>query len=269
MSITSCQAPNIDPACRSIAAWLSAVIGKPVLFVEGSGWQERARRVDEGAVDAAWMCGTWYLKRKDDLGQSLALLAAPVMLGRRYGDQAVYFSDVVVRRESPFTTFEDLRGAAWAYNEPDSHSGYHVVRYHLASLGERKGYFGSVVEAGSHQAALALILEGSVDAAAIDSTVLETEFRLHPGLEARVRIVTNLGPSPMPPWVGRGDLDLGLVRELRQALTSMHESVEGRMVLAEAGWARFAQVTDKDYDPLRAMLRQGKGVRLSAEASSV
>jgi len=268
LSITSCQAPNVDPTCRSVAAWLSAVIEKPVLFVEDCGWQERARRLDEGAVDVAWMCGTWYLKRKDDLGQSLALLAAPVMLGRRYGDRPIYFSDIVVRREAPFASFDDLRGAVWAYNEPDSHSGYHVVRCHLARLGERAGYFGGVVEAGSHQAALALILEGSVDAAAIDSTVLETEFRLRPGLEGRVRTVTTLGPSPMPPWVGRGDLDPVLVRALQQALTHMHESAEGRMILTEAGWARFARVTDADYDPLRAMLRQGEGVNLSAEPRS-
>lgn len=239
-----------------------------MLFVEDCGWQERALRVDEGAVDVAWMCGTWYLKRKDDLCQSLALLAAPVMLGRRYGNRPVYFSDIVVRREAPFSSFDDLRGAIWAYNEPDSHSGYHVVRYHLAKLGERAGYFGRVVAAGSHQAALALILEGSVDAAAIDSTVLETELQLHPSLGERVRIITTLGPSPMPPWVVRGDLDPALVKALQQALTCMHESAEGRKVLAEAGWARFARVADADYDPLRAMLRQGEGVRLRAEPAS-
>lgn len=268
LSITSCQAPIDDPACRSIITWLGAVLPRPVQFVDDCGWQERARRVDDGAVDVAWMCGTWYLKRRDTLGMPVSLLAAPVMLGSRYGDRPIYFSDVVVRREAPFLTFGDLRGAAWAYNEPDSHSGYHVVRWHLAKLGERRGFFGRVIEAGSHEAALKLILDGNVDAAAIDSTVLEAELRLHPDLGHKMRVVATLGPSAMPPWVGRGDLAPKLVTDLQQALSRMHEDAGGRKILTEAGWARFAIVGDGDYDPLRAMLRQGDGVRLSVEPPS-
>ena len=82
-------------------------------------------------------------------------------------------SDVIVRADSPFLSFADLRGAVWAYNEPRSHSGYNVVRYHLAAKGMPAAYFGRVVESGSHHNSLQMILQRSIDAAAIDSTVLE------------------------------------------------------------------------------------------------
>jgi phosphonate transport system substrate-binding protein len=91
--------------------------------------------------------------------------------GACYKDRPVYFSDVVVRRDSKFHTFADLRGASWAYNEPGSHSGYNVVGYHLATLGEGSGYFGQVVESGAHQVSLQMILDGRIDASAIDSLV--------------------------------------------------------------------------------------------------
>ncbi len=268
LTFTSCQAPNADPACRSVIAWLGRAIGQPVTFDEFHPWQERARRFDEGAVDVAWQCGAWYVTRKDTLGLALTPLVAPVMAHPRYRNRPVYFSDIVVRRDAPFTDFASLRGAVWAFNEPDSHSGYHVVRHYLASLGERAGYFDRVIEAGSHQAALALILKGSADAAAIDSTVLETELALQPGLGDAVRIVTTLGPSPMPPWVARGGLDPGVSQALRQAFTEMHLTGDGRAVLALTGWESFAPVADADYDPLRSMLRLAEGTRLGRAPGS-
>ena len=104
----------------------------------------------------------------------MELLAVPVPAGPRYHGRPIYFSDVIVRKQSPFQTFADLRGAAWAYNEPRTlHSGYNVVRAYLAELGERDGYFGGVVESGAHQPSIEMIVDGRADCSAIDSTVLE------------------------------------------------------------------------------------------------
>lgn len=84
-------------------------------------------------------------------GLDLAVpVAAPVLQGERYGGRPVYFSDVIVRRDGPYRSFLDLRGRSWAYNEPLSHSGYGITRYHLVRLGETSGFFGEVVEAGFH-----------------------------------------------------------------------------------------------------------------------
>jgi phosphonate transport system substrate-binding protein len=90
----------------------------------------------------------------------IELLAAPVMQGSRYEQRPIYFSDVVVHRDSPFHSLAQLRGASWAYNEPRSHSGHLLTRYYLETRGEGgpEGYFGAVIAAGSHQRALELIL---------------------------------------------------------------------------------------------------------------
>jgi phosphonate transport system substrate-binding protein len=37
-------------------------------------------------------------------------VAAPVLRGDRYGGRPIYFSDVIVPRESPARSFDDLRG---------------------------------------------------------------------------------------------------------------------------------------------------------------
>ncbi|MFN2190547.1 MAG: phosphate/phosphite/phosphonate ABC transporter substrate-binding protein, partial [Candidatus Promineifilaceae bacterium] len=180
-------------------------------------------------------------------------LAAAVMEGKRYGDRPVYFSDIVVRTDSPLLNFADLEGCIWAYNEPNSHSGYNVVRYHLATLGELYGFFGQVIESGAHQKSLEMILNGEVDASAIDSTVLETELTLQPDLSDKLRVIESLGPSPIPPWIVSKNLPAATRYALRQTFLEMHRDYQGAAILKSARIKRFEAVTDIDYDSIREM----------------
>src|SRR5262249_11092873 len=150
-------------------------------------------------------------------------------------------------------------------NEPGSQSGYNVSRYHLALRGETWEFFGRVIRTGSHQNSLRELLAGRLQATAIDSTVLETEFELQPGLRDRVRIVDVMGPSPIPPWVVQSRLPLELRQTLRALLVNMHDDPAGRAALAVGRLARFATVSDEDYDAIRDMERIAGHINLAAE----
>ena len=180
----------------------------------------------------------------------------------RYQNRPIYFSDVVVRRDSHFRTFADLRGASWAYNERESHSGYNVVRYHLATHGEESAYFGDVVESGAHLTSLRMILERQVDASAIDSVVLGLESQRRPALRAAIRVIESLGPSPIPPLVVSRSLPPGIRNTLRESLLHMHEDTHGQTILANIRIVRFACVEDRDYDAIRSMTRAAERATL-------
>lgn len=179
---------------------------------------------------------------------------------KRYQDQPVYFSDLVVHQNSRFTSFADLRGATAAYNEPRSFSGYYALRYYLTILGETVDYFGRLVESGSHQRSLQFICEGQVDVAAIDSTVLEQALLDHPLYHEQLRTIGVIGPNVMPPWVASTHLPQAVRVHLRNLLIQMHQNEQGVAQLAGTSVARFAPVADQDYDPMRAMLRRAVGV---------
>lgn len=264
LTLTSLQAANADRDIRAIAAYLTGKLGLPVAFADAPRWQDREALFDRGEVQLAWLCGLVYVNKRD-AGQPIDLLAAPVMRGERYADQPVYFSDVVVRADSPFQSFADLRGKSWSYNNPGSHSGFNITRYHLATLDETGRFFGRVMEAGAHQRSLALTLAGEIDASAIDSTVLETELRLRPEIAGQIRIIDRLGPSPIPPWVIRPEVPPGLVSALRRAFVEMHTDPAGAALLAGAQMLRFAPVTDGDYDPIRRMAALGAAISLSTD----
>jgi phosphonate transport system substrate-binding protein len=259
--LTSLQAANADPSIRAIAEHLSGKLGLSVTFADARRWQDREILFDRGEVQIAWLCGLVYVEKRD-AGAPIDLLAAPVMDGPHYAGRPVYFSDVVVRADSPFHTFADLRGARWAYNNIGSHSGYNITRYHLAKLGEDGRFFGRVVEAGSHQRSLAMILAGEIDAAAMDSTVLETELGLHPEMAGQIRTVERFGPSPIPPWVVRREVPSELVAALRRCFVEMHTDPAGATLLSQVQMLRFAAVIDSDYDPIRRMAALAERVTL-------
>lgn len=259
--LTTCQAPNSDYLLRVVSDYLAEQTGLPINFDVRADWPERYAELERGTMHAAWICGAPYVRLRGR-GIAVELLAAPVWKGDRYQDRPVYFSDVLVREDSPFTRFEDLRGARFAVNEPGSLSGYECVRGELARRGEPGPFFGAVFASGAHQNSLALILSGEVDAAAIDTTVLEEEIRRQPGLAARLRAIHTIGPAPMPPVVAAAALSPKTRTLLRDALVSMHTTAHGAQILAGLPVARFAAISDADYEPLRALLARAEQVSL-------
>ena len=243
----------MDDACRAILAQLGQRLALEIEFDDHPAWEARQRALDANAIDFGWICGAPYVKRVD-AGAGFDLLAAPVMRGTRYAGRAVYFSDFVVRRDSRFRQLEDLAGAVWAYNEPESYSGFHVVRHALAEAGLDFGFFGRVVETGAHQVSIEQIRRGAVDGAAIDSSVLDWLAARDPRLVAELRVIGTLGPSPMPPWVVAKHVSRPVREVLRRAFTTLHCDPAARETLAAAGIERFAAAHDADYDPIRRVL---------------
>lgn len=249
----SCQADNTFPVSQALANYLSRRISRPVIFLEEISWQDAYQGINSGEIELGWICGWPYTQIVDELCPPVKLLVAPVMRGDRYGDVPRYYSDVVVRRDSEFATFTDLRGGTWAYNEPGSQSGYHIIRYQLATMGEDERFFGRVVQSGSHARSLSMILDREVDSAAIDTTVLEWEIERDNHLAQNLRVIATLGPSPIPPIVASTGLPEHLFNELRDQLLLMNTSADGQAVLDLGCLTRFSAVTDSDYDEIRRM----------------
>jgi phosphonate transport system substrate-binding protein len=248
--------------CAGVARFVGEYLGIAVEFVDGMPWQERLAEFDAGRIHVCWMCGLPYVWRADGPEATAELLAALVPAEPRYAGRAVYFSDVVVRRDSPWPSFAELEGRTWAYNEETSHSGYNATRHRLAQMGRDRGFFGRVTATGSHEASLRLLFDGDVDASAVDSTVLELLNRQDPSLAGRLRIIETFGPSPSPPWVTARTVPPELRVEIRGALLAMANDPRGQAVLASGMGSRFAIVADSDYDPIRRMAREGERVEL-------
>ncbi len=99
-------APNMTSVYADVAIRVGRVLGTPTELIEGNDLEQ----LRDGSVDVAFLCGLPYVRLCRERPGMLRPLAAPVLDGARYQDRPVYFSDVIVRRDSPFRSFDDLRG---------------------------------------------------------------------------------------------------------------------------------------------------------------
>ena len=243
-------APNMLPVYQAITEEVGRRLAIETELVVETDYESCAQDKNE----VCFVCSLPYVEFERQ-GISPAIpIAAPVLEGERYADQPVYYSDVIVHRDSPFRSFLDLRGRSWAYNEPHSHSGYGITRYHLVEIGETHGFFGEVVEAGFHEESISMVAAGEIDASAIDSQVLAVAMRDDPSLARSLRIVDALGPSTIQPVAVSKRVPLELRDDIQRVLTSLHEDRDVRERLALGMVKRFVAVGPSSYDDIRMML---------------
>jgi phosphonate transport system substrate-binding protein len=241
-------APSLLPVYRFITRYLARRLACPTKLLVGSSYKQMLHTADAGFV-----CGLAYVELVRRWPGLLVPLAAPILRGERYEGKAVYFSDVIVHRNSPFKSFRDLRGCSWCYNEKLSQSGFGITRYHLASMNETLCYFGKVITTGYHQRSIRLVSSGLADATSVDSQVLTLALVRRPELASQLRIIDSLGPSTIQPIVASRRLPKNLRRDMRAALTEMHQDPQARERLSEGLIDRFVPVSDGSYNDIRLM----------------
>jgi phosphonate transport system substrate-binding protein len=244
-----------------IARYIGEKVNCPITLRVGQSFDEFTER----QIDVAFICGLPYVRMASQHNCPIELLAAPVLIGKRYQHRPIYFSDVIVRSESPYSNFDDLGGCVWAYNERASHSGCNLVCYSLLERGKSSDYFGKTVKSGSHLRSLEMVLEGKVDAAAIDSHLSDLLHSRDKGLARKLRVVDVLGPSSIPPVVVSKRLDNKLKCKLQDAFIEMHLDDCSVRQLREGLIERFVTVRDEDYGNIREMLEKVEGVEFPFE----
>jgi phosphonate transport system substrate-binding protein len=239
---------------EEIANFLEKKTGLQVEFVSGLSYSTINALIESGAAQIAFVCGYPYVLAHDGKeNPAVGLLAAPVNVGALYKGQPKYYSYVIVKKDSPVTTFEELKGKTWAYNDEISNSGYNMPRAKMVSIGETDGFFGKVLKSGSHEESIRMVGAGEADASAVDSLVLDYALAENESYASQVKIIETLGPSGAPPIIYSTSLSEEKTQKIRQALLNMHDDPEGRAILEKAHLSGFVGVTDKDYDDIRTM----------------
>jgi ABC-type phosphate/phosphonate transport system substrate-binding protein len=121
------------------------------------------RRSDKAAV---FMCGLpWSLATPRP-----ELVVAPVPSPTEYGGRACYWSDVVVRADSPFQTIEQTFGHRLALTTPESQSGYAALLHALMPHAAGTPLYREIIEPRfTPMGALTAVIERKAEVAPLDS----------------------------------------------------------------------------------------------------
>jgi phosphonate transport system substrate-binding protein len=230
-----------------LLGYLEDALGRPVELIQRGTYAELNALMEAGQLEVALVCPYPYVDGERDFG--MELLAAAV-----HEDQTAHYSYLVVPAGSDAGGLDDLRGGAFAFSDPNSHSGWLAPAYQLALLGETQdSFFARHVFTYHHSESIRAVADGLVDGAAVDSLVYDYLATTDPGLVALTRVIARWGPYPSPPFVASPDLDPGLKESLRSSLVGMSQDAEGRAILDKLQLDGFARIDDAAYDVVRQM----------------
>lgn len=221
--------------------------GTHVEFVDREDYAEINELVRTGNVDVAFVCGGPYVDGHKAFG--MELIAAPLAYGKQ-----VYYSYIIVPKDSPVMQFNDLKGKTFAFTDPLSNSGKLVPTYMLAKAGETPDtFFKKYIYTKKHDMSIKAVAQKVVDGAAVDSLIWEYENRTKPEFTSATKIIEKSPPYGIPPVVVRKDLDPQLKERVRQAFLTAHTDDKGAAILKGMMIDKFLPIKDSAYDSIRQM----------------
>ncbi|MEK9150247.1 MAG: PhnD/SsuA/transferrin family substrate-binding protein, partial [Candidatus Desantisbacteria bacterium] len=146
---------------NQILDYLGKNLGKEVILVQRKTYAEVNELLENGKLEAAFVCSGPYVSGKKAFG--MELLVAPQVYGK-----TVYYSYIIVHKESSIKTFEKLQARSFAFTDPFSNTGKLVPTYELAKLGKTpESYFAKYIFTRSHDNSIEAVAEKLVDGAAV------------------------------------------------------------------------------------------------------
>jgi phosphonate transport system substrate-binding protein len=180
---------------------------------------------------------------------------AQILVKSLRGGSAFYAARFFVRKDSGFTTVEDLRGKTIAFVDPASTSGYIYPMVFLMKRGLVKGkdpktFFKDAVFSGAHDAVLNALLRRHVDAAvsyphAPDTLIKDLAMR------AQLTYIAETPPIPNDGACVREGLAPDVVQRLKAALLSLNDPVGKPLLKRLYAVDGLVEATDADFNPVR------------------
>ncbi len=150
---------------QDIIDYISEKIGQPVEMQYRKTYDEMDRMLEQGEVDAAFICGGPYVEDKMKFGAEL--LVVPQVDGNPF-----YRSFIIVHKDSDIQSFDGLRGRSFTFTDPKSNSGKLYPEYLLARRGERiEDFFEKHMYSYSHNKSVELVAKKEVDGSAVESLI--------------------------------------------------------------------------------------------------
>jgi phosphonate transport system substrate-binding protein len=170
-----------------------------------------------------------------------------------------YHGVLITKKDSGLKTFDDLKGKTFAFNDPNSTSGYLVPMTHfLRDLNiVPEEYFSRVTFSGSHEASMMSVKLGNVDAASTNDLDMDRKLQSGGISPDDFNIIWKSDMIPGSPLAVRGDLPYSFVMKLQKAIISFNDP-KGLEKLQLGG---FIIAEDSDYDPIRAMKKVKEELR--------
>lgn len=230
---------------------LGASLGIPVEVVSPRSYGAVIELLLAGEIDLARLGPASFLAARKRNPGITAFATTSLHFGPFQEQGPFYHSLLVVRAGSRYEAPSDLRGARLSLVDPNSTSGNKIPRKTFAQATglPLDRWFARIAYAGSHTAAIGMVLDGRADATFASSLQLSKMVASGALRQNEVRVLWRSAPVPMDPFVYRSGLCKDVQEKIRAAFLSA--GGDNAQVLGNMQALRFLPVNESDYDILK------------------
>jgi phosphonate transport system substrate-binding protein len=233
---------------KPMAAHLERVLGIKIEAKSASDYAGVITAMGQKHVDVAYLGPKSYVEAVTRAG------AQAVAMELDKEGTPGYHSLIIARKDKGYTTVDNVKGKTFAFTDPNSTSGSLVPLMHFKRdlKVDPKDFFKEVRFAGSHQASILAVANGSVDAAATNDLDFARIVKSGQIREEDVVILWKSELIPGSPMVVRKDLPESLKVAIIGALMTIGDD---KAAIDRLGNGGFIYTNDAAFDVMRYLMR--------------
>lgn len=227
---------ELEKVFAPIAADLSKSVGHKILFRSSSTYKKFRENEDKELYDIVFTQPFDYIRVADQHGYlPLATRSEPLA------------ALIVVKKGSPITHLEDLRGKIVAL-PPKIAAVSYLISVHLKKHGLIPGKDVRLVYHRSHVSCLQQVIIGAADACGTAAPALRF---FNSKMNVQLSVITKTISIPHTLFAVNPHVPSTDRNKLLQAILSWGKTKEGQILLRRGRLRPFIKITDKDYDIVR------------------
>ncbi|NWK76819.1 putative selenate ABC transporter substrate-binding protein [Aquitalea sp. LB_tupeE] len=235
-----------------LGQYLEKELGMKVQFVPVTDYAAVVTALNSDKIDLAWLGGFTFVQA--------SLHGKVVPLVQREEDSK-FTSKFIVNAAVGAKSLKDLKGKSFAFGSASSTSGHLMPRYFLQKEGIKpETFFKNVAYSGAHDATVAWVASGKVDAGALNASVWDKLVESGKVDGSKVKLLATTPPFYDYNWTVRGNLEKKLQERISAAFLKLDpKKPDQKAILDLQRASRFIPTKADNY----------KGIESAAETAGL
>lgn len=225
---------------KPLGAYLEKELGMPVEFVPVSDYAAVVEGIAADRVDLAWLGGFTFVQTRLKTGNAIPLVQR---------EQDEKFTSKFITADAGVNSLQDLKGKTFAFGSVSSTSGSLMPRFFMQKDGiVPEQFFSRVAFSGAHDATVAWVQAGKVDAGVLNASVWDKLVAAGKVDTAKVKVIATTPTYYDYNWTVRGTLDPELTAKIKAAFLALDPAnPEHKAILDLQAASRFIETKPENY----------------------
>ena len=230
-----------------LTKYLERTVGMKVSFVPVNDYPAAVEALVNKQVDLVWFGGFTYVQAQIRSGGKIVPIA-------QREEDTKFRSVFITQKNSGITKLADLKGKQVSFGSQSSTSGHLMPRSFLLDAGiDPDRDFKRVAYSGAHDATIASVVSGRVDAAALDITVWNKFVNEKKVETNKVDVFFTTPPYFNYNWSVNADMPVALREKITKALLALDMNTpEGKEILTLNRASKYIPTTPDNYKGLES-----------------